>query len=57
MAVSKVVARHKKTIQVKAEQNLFGKRLMLPQNNNTDLQRIFAYQLGPVPWSVVNYNL
>jgi len=54
IAVSKVVmtARHRKTIQVTAELNLFDKLLMLSQNNNIDLQRIFAYQLGPIPWSL-----
>ena len=54
MAVSKVVttADHKKTIQVKAERNLFGKLLMLSQFNDIDLESVFAYQLGPVPWSL-----
>jgi len=37
---------------VKAERNLFGKLLMLLQNNDIDLEGVFAYQLGPVPWSL-----
>ena len=37
---------------MKAERNLFGNLLMLSQYNDIDLESVFAYQLGPVTWSL-----
>jgi len=41
-----------KSIQVKAERNLLGRLLMLSQEHNISLEKLFKYPLGPIPWSL-----
>ena len=53
MAVKKVLkSTEKKAIQVKAERNLLGRLLMLSQENDLSLPKLFEYPLGPIPWSI-----
>ena len=42
----------KKTVQVRAERNLLGRLLLLSQEHNLDLEKLFSYPLGPIPWSL-----
>lgn len=42
----------KKTLQVKAEHNLLGRLLMLSQDNDISLHKMFEHPLGPIPWSL-----
>jgi len=53
MAATKVLtSSQKKTIQVKAERNLLGRLLMLSQTYDISLDKVFEYQLGPIPWTL-----
>jgi hypothetical protein len=53
MAVKcKLTSSQKKTVEIKAERNLFGHLLMLSQTKNISLDKLFEYPLGPVPWSL-----
>jgi len=53
MAVKKVMkSTENKSIQVKAERNLLGILLMLSQENELSLLKLFEYPLGPIPWSI-----
>ena len=40
----------KKSVQIKSERNVLGRLLLLSQVNDTDLEKVFEYQLDPVPW-------
>ncbi|KAK3107392.1 hypothetical protein FSP39_013623 [Pinctada imbricata] len=48
----KVKSSQNKTIELKAERNLFGQLVVLAASNQIDLLTTFEYQLGPVPWSL-----
>jgi len=45
-----VTATKKKAVEVNAELNLLGSMLMLSQNQDICLERLFEYPLGPIPW-------
>ena len=42
----------KKTVQIKAERNLLGRLLMISQQHDISLEKLFRYPLGPIPWSL-----
>jgi hypothetical protein len=42
----------KKSLQVRAERILLGKLLMLSQDKDISLRKLFEYPLGPIPWSL-----
>ena len=53
MAVVKSLSSSKKkTIQIKAERNLLGRLLLLSQENDISLEKLFKYPLSPIPWSL-----
>lgn len=53
MAVKKELkSSEKKTIQVKAERNLLGRLVILSQDNDISLRKMFEYPLSPIPWSI-----
>jgi hypothetical protein len=55
MAISKIVTTAKnKAVRIKAERNFIGQLLMLvnQQGKEIDFDRLFAYPLSPVPWSL-----
>jgi hypothetical protein len=55
MAVVKAIsANQQKTIRVKAERNFIGQLLMLAQKHgkDIDMDKLFAYPLSPIPWSL-----
>ena len=35
---------------LKAERNLFARLLVVTQTRDMDLQEVFKYSLGPLPW-------
>ena len=39
-------------IPIKVHRNLFGQIAIIMQNRNIDLKEVFAYPLGPLPWSL-----
>jgi len=39
-------------VQIKAERNLFGRLLILSQQHDISLEKLFRYPLGPIPWSL-----
>ena len=39
-----------KEIKITAQRNVYAQLLMLAQENDIDLQKLFAFPLGPVPW-------
>jgi len=48
----KLTTTQQKSVQVRAERNLFGRLLLLCQSNDISLEKLFTYQLGPIPWSM-----
>lgn len=48
----KLTTTKQKSVQVRAERNLLGRLLLLSQSNDVSLEKLFAYQLGPIPWSI-----
>ena len=52
MAVhKKLTTSQQKIVEIKAECNLLGRLLFLSQENDISIQKLFEYQLGPIPWS------
>jgi hypothetical protein len=43
---------HKKNFAIKAERNLLGRLVFLAQENDINLEKLFEYPLGPIPWSL-----
>lgn len=43
---------HKKSAQIKAESNLLGRLLMLSQQHDISLEKLFGNPLGTIPWSL-----
>ena len=39
-----------KDIKITAQRNVYAQLLMLAQENDIDLEKLFAFPLGPVPW-------
>ena len=53
MAVQKTLtSSQKKQLQVKAERNILGQLVMMSQDKDLDLNKLFSYPLSPVPWSI-----
>jgi len=53
MAVTKkLTTTQKKSIEVKAERNLLGRLLLLSQQHDISLAKVFRFPLGPIPWSL-----
>jgi hypothetical protein len=53
MASAKTITTSKhKTILVKAERNLLGQLLLLSQEHDISLDKLFTYPLSPIPWSL-----
>ena len=42
----------KKHIVLKSDRDLFSRMLVIAQNRSLDLQKIFQYSLGPLPWAL-----
>ena len=39
-------------VAIKAERNLLGRLVFLAQENDINLEKLFEYPLGPIPWSL-----
>ena len=53
MAVKKTLtSSKKKSIQITAERNLLGRLLILSQQHDISLEKLFKYPLGPIPWAL-----
>lgn len=53
MAVHKQLSSsQQKSVRVKAERNLLGQLLVLCQSHDISLEKLFQYELSPVPWSI-----
>ena len=39
-----------KEIKITAQRNVYAQLLMLVQENDIDLEKLFTFPLGPVPW-------
>lgn len=51
-ARSTVTATSKKTKEIIAERNVFGQLVRISAFNNLSLEKVLAYPLGPIPWSL-----
>ena len=43
-----------KTIKVAAQRNVCAQTLMLCHEHNIDVQRVFSYPMGPIPWALAS---
>ena len=43
-----------KEVMLKAERDLFARLLVVTQTRDMDLQEVFKYSLGPLPWSLAS---
>lgn len=48
----KVSGTENKSKQIKAERNVFGQLILLALEHNISMEKVLAYPLGPVPWSL-----
>ena len=42
----------KKNVAIKAEHNMPGRLVFHAQENDINLEKLFEYPLGPIPWSL-----
>ncbi|GFO43346.1 hypothetical protein PoB_006985100 [Plakobranchus ocellatus] len=52
--VVKVRTSADKTIKVVAQRNVCAQALMLCHEHNIDVQRVFSYPMGPIPWALAS---
>jgi hypothetical protein len=55
-AKSVVTTTNKKTKEIIAERNVFGQLVRLAGCNNLSLEKVLAYPLGPIPWSLATHD-
>ena len=47
-----ICSKNKKELKIIAQRNVYGQLLMTSQEHSIDLEKLFSYPLGPVPWSL-----
>ena len=50
------VKTYNKVTQFSAQSDIFGKISLIQQNRKINLQEIFSYPLGPIPWALAEAN-
>ena len=50
------VKTYNKVIQFSAQSDIFGKISLIQQNRKINLQEVFSYPLGPIPWTLAGTN-
>ena len=52
LLVTKIIKTTSRTVCIKADRSLFARMLIIGQQRCIDLESVFSYPLGPIPWAL-----
>ena len=55
-SLKKVKVKNYKVTQFSAQSDIYGKISLIQQNRKINLQEVFSYPLGPIPWVLAEAN-